>query len=89
MLQHDKLNILGNCGFKDTKGGLWVWNKDLVLWDMVAFPHILRNNHMPCLQPQVLGCSIIPTQSIDNHRDMGIEDWLDGYMKMTSMMHDA
>jgi len=51
MLQHDKLNILGNCGFKDTKGDLWVWNKDLVLWDMVAFPHILCNNHMPCLQP--------------------------------------
>jgi hypothetical protein len=30
MLQHDKC-ILGNYGFKDAKGHLWVWNKKLVM----------------------------------------------------------
>jgi hypothetical protein len=50
MLQLNKY-ILGNCGIKDAKGDLWVWNMKLVMWgcqEIMAPLHILHNNHKPC-----------------------------------------
>ncbi len=58
MLQYNKLYIFGNCGIRDAKRDLWVWNRNLVIWghqDMVAPFHILHGNHKACTQLWVLG----------------------------------
>jgi hypothetical protein len=57
ILQHDKY-ILGNYEINDGNGHFLGWNRKLVMWghqDMITPFHILHSNHMPCLQPLVLG----------------------------------
>jgi len=59
------------------RGIYGVWNKNFVIWgcqDMVALPHVPSYNNVPAFSFKFWGCSIIPTQNIGDHENLGVRD---------------